>query len=510
MPTSTRRRWPRVLAWTAAGGLLLAGLVVGFGAFTYVRAAKSNLGELSYTNALRIPPLDTGTVGADGVRRFDLDIQAGETQFRAGEPTPTWGVNGTYLGPTLRASRGDEVEISVTNSVDEATTLHWHGMHLPPSMDGGPHQMVEPGDTWTPTWTVDQPAASLWYHPHPHGETAEHVYRGVAGMFILDDPTASALDLPATYGVDDIPLIVQDRSFKDGNDFSMSSNLFSNVGALGDEILVNGTHDPYVDVTHQRVRLRLLNASNARFFEFGFVDGRSFDLIGTDGGLLGAPVSLERLPMSPGERAEIIVEFQPGEEAVLRSFNGQRGGGFFPERFTGQDDTFDIIQFRAASTLTPSASVPAKLVDVPRIDPSSAETNRAWRLSGTQINGRNMDMERIDATATLDTTEIWTVKNSDGQSHNFHVHDVQFQVLDIDGSPPPPRLAGWKDTIAVPPDREVRLIMTFADHADADTPYMFHCHILSHEDDGMMGQFVVLAPGEQAGSVGGSDHDHHG
>jgi FtsP/CotA-like multicopper oxidase with cupredoxin domain len=289
----------------------------------------------------------------------------------------------------------------------------------------------------------------------------------------------------------------------------MSTNLFSNVGALGDEILVNGTHDPYVDVTHQRVRLRLLNASNARFFEFGFVDGRSFDLIGTDGGLLDAPGSLERLPMSPGERAEIVVEFEPGE-AVLRSFNGQRGGGFFPERFTGQDDTFDIIQFRAASTLTPSAAVPATLVDVPRIDASSAETNRTWRLSGTQINGRNMDMERIDATATVDTTEIWTVRNTDGQSHNFHVHDVQFQVLDIDGSPPPPRLAGWKDTIAVPPDREVRLIMTFADHADADTPYMFHCHILSHEDDGMMGQFVVVAPGEEAGSVSGSDHDHHG
>jgi FtsP/CotA-like multicopper oxidase with cupredoxin domain len=510
MLSVTHRRWPRVLAWTATAGLLLVGLAVGFGAFTYMRATKSNLGDLSFTNELRIPPLDTGTVGADGVRRFDLDIRAGRTQFRTGEPTPTWGVNGTYLGPTLRASRGDEVEISVTNSVDEATTLHWHGMHLPPSMDGGPHQMVDPGYTWMPTWTVDQPAATLWYHPHPHGETAAHVYRGVAGVFILDDSAASALDLPDTYGVDDIPLIVQDRSFKKGNEFSMRSNSFSNVGALGDEILVNGTHDPYVDVTHERVRLRLLNASNARFFEFGFVDGRSFQLIGTDGGLLEAPVSLERLPMSPGERAEIVVEFEPGEEAVLRSFHGQRGGGFFPERFTGQDDTFDIIKFRAAASLAPSAPVPTELVDVPHIDPSSAVTTRTWRLSGTQINGRNMDMDRVDATATVDTTEIWTVKNTDGQSHNFHVHDVQFQVLDIDGSPPPARLAGWKDTIAVPPDREVRLIMTFADHADADTPYMFHCHILSHEDDGMMGQFVVVAPGDVAGDVGGAGHDHHG
>lgn len=230
--------------------MTLAGLAIGFGVVTYVRAAKSNLGELDYTNELRIPPLDTGTVGADGVRRFELDIQAGETQFRAGEPTPTWGVNGTYLGPTLRASRGDDVAVSVTNSVDEATTLHWHGMHLPPSMDGGPHQMVEPGDTWTPTWTVDQLASTLWYHPHPHGDTASHVYRGVAGMFILDDPAASALDLPDTYGVDDIPLIVQDRSFKNGNEFSMSSNLFSNVGALGDEILVNA---PTIRISTSRI-----------------------------------------------------------------------------------------------------------------------------------------------------------------------------------------------------------------------------------------------------------------
>jgi FtsP/CotA-like multicopper oxidase with cupredoxin domain len=257
------------------------------------------------------------------------------------------------------------------------------------------------------------------------------------------------------------------------------------------------------------VRLRLLNASNARFFELGFADGRSFELIGTDGGLLEGPVSLERLPMSPGERAEIVVEFQPGEGVVLRSFNGQRGGGFFVDRFNGQDDRFDIIQFRAAATLEPSAPVPATLVDVPRIDPSSAVATRTWRLSGTQINGRRMDMERIDAAVTVDTTEVWTVRNTDGMTHNFHVHDVQFQVLEIDGDPPPPRLAGWKDTIALPPGRDVRLIMTFADYADAGMPYMLHCHILRHEDDGMMAQFVVVAPGEQPGNLRAGAHDGH-
>lgn len=510
MQTTTRRRVTRTFAWAVFAAIGLGVLAVGAGVVTYVRASKSNLGDLDFAQRLRIPPLDTGTVGADGVRRFDLDIQAGTTRFRAGEPTSTWGVNGTYLGPTLRASQGEEVAIGVTNSVDQATTLHWHGMHLPPTMDGGPHQMVAPGDTWTPTWTLDQPAATLWYHPHPHGRTADHVYRGVAGMFIVDDPAARALALPGTYGVDDIPLIVQDRSFKHGNEFSMSSSTFSNVGVLGDEILVNGTHDPFLEVTHRRVRLRLLNASNARFFEFGFVDGRSFDLIGTDGGLLGAPVSLERLPMSPGERAEIVVEFQPGEEVVLRSFNGQRGAGFFNERFTGQDDTFDIIQFRAAATLVDSPPVPATLVPVQRLDPADAVTTRTFELSGTAIDDRDMDMARIDETVTVDTTEIWEVRAGGGQTHNFHVHDVQFQVLDIDGAAPPPRLSGWKDTVAVPPGERMRLIMRFTDHADPATPYMYHCHILRHEDQGMMGQFVVVEPGEPAGTVPDAGHDHHG
>lgn len=181
--------------------------------------------------------------------------------------------------------------MNVHNELTEATTVHWHGMHLPARFDGGPHQLIEPGQTWSPRWRIDQPAATLWYHPHPHGQTREHVNNGLAGMFILDDPDSKiAEQLPHEYGVDDIPLIVQDKRL-DGDGEIQS-------GGLGEDILVNGTYAPYIDVTTQSVRLRLLNASVTRVFSFGFSDNRAFTMVGSDGGLLPAPVPLHRLLLS--------------------------------------------------------------------------------------------------------------------------------------------------------------------------------------------------------------------
>jgi FtsP/CotA-like multicopper oxidase with cupredoxin domain len=494
-----KRRWRRIVAWTAATVVALVAVGAGIFAWAYAGADVSTAGKLDFDNRLRIPELLEGERGADGVVRFELDVQAGVTQLRGGPTTETWGVNGTYLGPTLRAARGDEVEIAVRNGVDEATTMHWHGMHLPARMDGGPHQPIEPGETWSPTWTIDQPAATLWYHPHPHGDTADHVHRGVAGMFILDDDQSIRLDLPHNYGVDDLPVIIQDRSFDDENQFDGDER--------GDELLVNGTHDPHVDVTHERVRLRLLNASDSRFYDLGFVDGRTFQLIGTDGGLLPSPVTVDRVPLSPGERAEIVATFEPSEDAVLRSFPRGSGGGFFVDRFDGHDDTFDVLQFRAADDLISSPQLPATLADVERLDPSQAVTTRTFRLSGTQINGEDMDMDRIDATVTAGTVEIWEV-TAGGGAHNFHVHGVQFQVLDLDGAPPPDHLRGWKDTVEARADTTTRLIVPFTSHTDPDAPYMFHCHKLRHEDRGMMGQFVVVEPGQAAGTPpSGHDHD---
>ncbi|MEJ3749894.1 multicopper oxidase domain-containing protein [Actinomycetes bacterium KLBMP 9797] len=467
-------------------------------------------GEVEFANRLAVPPLAESRIDDQGRRVFDLRAQAGRHDFGRGgsgqgDGASTWGFDGAYLGPTLRAERGEKVVVNVVNGLDEETSVHWHGMHLPAEMDGGPHQPIRPGATWSPTWTVDQPAATLWYHPHPHGETAKHVYRGLAGMFILDDARTEDLALPKRYGVDDFPVIVQDRNFDDDGELNDRQG-FGGNGVLGDTVVVNGTVAPYLDVTTERVRLRVLNGSNARVYTFGFSDGRAFDLIGTDGGLLPAPHEMDRLRLSPGERAEIVVGVRPGERTVLRSYPEDSGLDFFNKRFSGAGDTLDVLELRAADRLDRSPAVPARLVPVERLDPADAVEVREFELAGRKINKKEMDMSRIDTVITKDTTEVWEIIKRDGSPHSFHVHDVQFQVLSVNGAAPPVELSGWKDTIFLEQGETVRLIARFADYADPDTPYMYHCHVLAHEDAGMMGQFVVVEPGQEPGLI---SHGHH-
>jgi FtsP/CotA-like multicopper oxidase with cupredoxin domain len=486
-------------------GVGIGGAVVlgggGFGVY-YATAKQDTVGKVAFDKALSIPPLAESESGASGARVFRLGIQAGETRFKDGPATRTWGVNGTYLGPTIRARRGERVEFAVHNGLDQETSLHWHGMHLPAVMDGGPHQTVPAGGTWRPQWTVDQPAATLWYHPHVHGSTADHMYRGLTGLFIVDDD--EAVNLPSEYGVDDIPMIVQDRTFDGDDQFEQRVPLAGSLGVIGDEILVNGTIGPYFDVTTRLVRLRLLNGSNARLYDFGFSDDRSFSLVATDGGLLAEPWKTDRLYLSPGERAEIVVAFRPGERVVLRSYPSDYGGTL--GRLDGFDDELDILQFRAADDLADDAELPAVLGVAPDLAGEAVAEERSFVLASDQINGRSMAMDRIDFGVREGTVEVWDVTNDNGYLHNFHVHDVRFQVLTVDGKAPEPHLRGWKDTVLLVQGKHYRLAMRFRDHTDPDVPYMYHCHLLQHEDEGMMGQFVVLGEGEQVGVVPRKHH----
>jgi FtsP/CotA-like multicopper oxidase with cupredoxin domain len=498
-PPARRRRRPlrRLLLGALTLGLVGVLGLAGLAAWFWSQADMSNVGQLSFTNQLKIPPLLQPRQDGAGRKVFNLRLQQGTSKLLAGQPTQTWGVNGAYLGPTIRATRGDQVVMQVTNSLPEPTTIHWHGMHLPAAADGGPHQPIRPGGTWSPSWRIDQPAATLWYHPHPYETTEEHVYQGVAGLFLLDDPQAAALPLPNRYGIDDIPVILQDKRFdRDGNlDFGQSP--FSPIGRLGDQLLVNGTHDPHLDVNHQRVRLRLLNASTARVYNVGFADDRPFELVATDGGLLERPHSTTRVPLSPGERAEIVAAFQPGERAVLRSFPPDLGLDVVQGRFAGADDTFDLLQLRAGAELTPSPPVPDRLADHQHLDQADAVRTRRFELNGSsRINNLRMDLGRIDHAVTVDTTEVWEVTNQSGNPHNVHVHGVQFKVTAYAGGSPSPHLAGWKDTVFIPPGGSVRLLVQFPGYGDPAVPYMFHCHLLQHEDNGMMGQFVVVQPGQ--------------
>ncbi|WP_405985084.1 multicopper oxidase family protein [Streptomyces sp. NBC_00872] len=487
-----------VLTLAAGGGLL----------WVYSGAKVSTAGRGGFRNELTVPPLAKSSVGPDGTRVFDLRMQSGETEFTAGKKTPTWGFNGSYLGPTLRAERGEKVRVRVRNTLDEASTVHWHGMRLPAKMDGGPHQMVAPGETWSPHWKIDQPAATLWYHPHPHGETEDHVQRGLAGMFILDDAKSLGLGLPDTYGVNDLPLIVQDVKF-DGARFDHGHGLLQTVGFLGDRTMVNGTLDPYRVVGDELVRLRLLNASTARTYDFGFDNSRAFSLIATDGGLLEKAVSMDRIQLSPGERAEIVVRVRPGERTVLRSYPLSIGQDFYNQRFNGGDDTFDILELRAKKRLRRSPALPAALGKLEIPSGAHPARGRFFDLQLPGINGRSMNMNRIDDTVTRGTTEIWTVRNNNGMPHNFHVHDVQFRILSVNGREPEPALRGAKDTVFIPDRTTVKLAMRFDGPSDPNAPYMYHCHLLYHEDQGMMGQFVVVEKGQRAGRPS-AVHTHQG
>ncbi len=458
----------------------------------------STTGELQFENPLNIPPLLEPTIDEDGTKNFTLTMQKGTTEFFPGKQTNTWGINGSYLGPTIRVSKGDQVSFDVINDLGETSTLHWHGMHLPAEMDGGPHQMIEAGETWSPHWTINQPAATTWYHPHLHGKTGLHVYRGLAGMFIIDDEDSS--QLPSQYGVNDIPLVIQDKLFTEDGQFDENLDV-EPFGLMGDQILVNGTVDPYLEVTETEIRFRLLNGSNARAYHFGFDDGRSFKVIANDAGLLQEPVEVDRLMLSPGERAEIIVGFEPGDETILRSFAGENGI---------DNGEFEFIKIVAADDLKESTTIPDVIsTNEPIEAPENAKTRTFTLTTEAKINGKEMDMNRIDEVVTANTTEIWEIINL-GWDHNFHIHDSAFQIIDIDGELPPPHESGRKDTVFIPAGSTVRLAVKFGEYTGMKYPLMYHCHLLLHEDQGMMGQFVIVEPGtEESVPEYLSDEAHH-
>ncbi len=447
------------------------------------------------TPIVPVPPLAASTVDADGVRVFQLRARAGTTEFRPGTATPTWGYEGAYLGPTLRARRGETVPVEVVNELLEDTTLHWHGMELPGAADGGPHAPIPAGGSSWPTWTVAQPAATLWYHPHPHGSTTVQVLRGLAGAFLVDDPAdgpAAPPGLPAEYGVDDVPLLLQDPRFT--ADGRIDEDPRTAIGPLGDAVLVNGVAGGCLPVTTPLVRLRVVNASPARVHALAAADGRELVLVGTDGGLLAAPVPVRSVRLSPGERAEVVVGLAPGER--LRLVSAPPDLGLLPQLAApyGAAGTLPLLELRAAAALRPSPELPAVLADVPPPDPGVASGERAFQLSAGRIDGRTHDPARIDLRVPLGATEIWTVTSGHEQPHSFHPHGVRFRVLSVGGAPPPPELAGWKDTVYVPPRTPLRLLVHFAQPADERAPFMYHCHVLWHEDQGMMGQFVVESP----------------
>lgn len=479
------------------------------------RASATTL--VSAAQALTVPPLQQGAW--DGEQRsYTLTMQSGSTEFWPGLQTPTYGYNGSYLGPTLEFTRGETIFVSVTNALPELTTNHWHGLHLPPKMDGGPHQGIEVGTTWTPTWTVDNEAATMWYHPHPHathhlrGEgvmTGEQVYRGLAGMILIRDSKTDALELPERYGVDEFPIIIQDRRFNTDGSFDVETNILGQ--RKGDAFLVNGTLAGELQVPAQMVRLHLLNGSNFRFYSFGFSDNRTFYQIASDSAMLTAPVARTRALMAPGERIEIVVDLSDAQGQTLHfaAFNEELGNSLASIQLLDPFDQTNFILFSlvvGAPTSDPVTTLPESLNTIIRIPRSAATVEYRLELTSPppSINNQTFDMETINITSTLDTIEVWAISNSTQEAHPIHLHGSPFQVLmrgatvatpgqplPQDGELPADHEMGWKDTIIVYPGERVDIIKGVYDFSDASSPFMYHCHLLEHEDDGMMGQYIV-------------------
>tara|TARA_R100000687_G_scaffold79648_1_gene74088 strand:+ start:2793 stop:4280 length:1488 start_codon:yes stop_codon:yes gene_type:complete len=470
-------------------------------------AARSVAGQ-----PLPIPPI----LDASGRADAPLEAIAGTVDFGMGGKAQTLGYSQPYLGPVLRMRRGEIARPVLKNRLNFAVTAHWHGAHVPGAVDGGPQLALAPGKTWAPELEIDQPAATLWYHSHIHGETGPQVYRGLSGMLIVDDPDATNPGLPSSWGVDDIPVIIQDRLFDRSGDLVYGLDMPTVMHGLhGGTILANGAVRPNASVARGLVRLRLLNGSNARIYTLKFEDGRRFHQIASDGGLLPAPTMRDSLVLAPAERAEIVVDLSDGAAVRLVSLpdtngpmggmmrggmGGMMGGGdsAAPEAITA-DGAFGVLD------LTPDKAAPAgqalaqSLAGGPTPITGDPVRRRqvalqmgpmAMRGSGNPlaINGRAYDMGRIDFDVPRGEVELWEV-TSDMMAHPFHVHGTSFTVLSENGKTVPFQQRGTKDVLLV--DGSAEILVRFDKPATRETPYMFHCHILEHEDGGMMGQFTV-------------------
>jgi len=429
-------------------------------------------------NELAIPPLLTPDQSGDA--DYTLTAQKGKRAFLQGRETMTYGYNGDLLGPVLKLRKGETIRIKTINALDEDTTFHWHGLEIPGDVDGGPHNPLAPGEEHTIQFKVEQEAATLWFHPHPDGNTAEQVYKGLAGLLYIEDEHSDNLNLPDDYGINDFPVLLQDRSFTQIGELDYEE-AYNSDGTLGNRLLVNGTLDPKLFVPQGKVRLRLLNGSNARNYTVSLSSGDSFQQIATDGGLLNEPITMDTLTLTPAERAEIIIDFDQMQEVSDLALVDDQGTILLP---------FEVNEERTSSKLSSDLNSFAVTEEEESL-PVTKRLELFGMMDMVTINGKKFDKDRIDMTQKVGETEVWELTNKPdpmgGMIHPFHIHGTQFKVVSVNGKEPDEHLKGWKDTIALEPGDNVKIAISFANKG----VYMYHCHILEHEDNGMMGQIEV-------------------
>jgi FtsP/CotA-like multicopper oxidase with cupredoxin domain len=444
-------------------------------------------GALAYSSStpgfkvpLRIPPVARPVRRADGRDYYEMVQRRARVEILPGTRTPIWGFDGGFPGPTIKARRGRPVVIRRINRLDVPVTTHLHGGKVPSGSDGNPGNPTRPGRHYDYLYPNDQDGATLWYHDHTHHHTTRNNHMGLSGLYIVRDEDEDDLNLPK--GRYDIPLMLQDRSFKRDGSFRFHNH---RDDELGNVYLVNGRPTPFFRVANRKYRFRIVNASASRGYDLALDSGAPLVQIATDQGLLGAPMPVANIPLWPAERAEVVIDFSRypvGTKIVLLDRNGDGPGGGRP-----------IMRFNVAREEPDNSSLPAVLRPVPRLLPGTIE--REFALSQDPdtglwvINGKPFDPNRVDIEPRLGDTEVWTFRNQTSVTHPMHVHLVRFQVLQRSNLASDASDLGWKDTVRVDPSATVRVVMKFEGFAGR---YMYHCHNLAHEDHSMMGQMRVV------------------
>ena len=474
------------------GALAILGTAAGAGLPfpTSARAAAA-------TGTLNIPTLLSSTTDSSGTLVHTLNMQTGTTEILSGISSATAGFNQAFLGPVIKVTKGDTVQMDITNNLSAVSTVHWHGAHIPPSVDGGPQNTIEAGATFSPSFEINQDACTLWFHPHALTTTAEQIASGLAGMLIVDDDSDGAAALPNDYGTDQFPLIIQSLPISSaGAILSTTAGLLASTTTF--PLLVNGSNvgvdgTPTLTVDASRVRFHILNASITDIITISVSDGSSFTQVASDAALLSAPLSVTSLQLVGGERAEICVDVTSSATVTLQATvtaGGARGGS----------GTSKIVTITSTAT-SAADSLPSSLATFTALDVSSPDATRTIALSNSgntmYINGvagiSMTAMEASDIMTTVGATEVWTITNATGLTHSFHLHDVPFQVQTINGTAPTGAYAEWKDTILIGPNSTNVIAMQFTDYSDDSYYYMLHCHNAIHEDEGMMAMLMVMS-----------------
>lgn len=486
---------------------------------------RLSIPPVAESNGTKNSPFDPG----QNARLYRFAMSQIEKQVhRDLPPTKMWGFNSTSPGPTIEAHCRQPLFIEWANELpgkhflpidhsihgagpgepEVRTIVHVHGARVPPESDGYPENWYTPGKSVFSFYPNQQEATTLWYHDHAMGITRLNILAGLFGLYLVRDEAENALDLPS--GEYEFPLILYDRSFRaDGQlHYPVSSNPAKPWVSefFGDAILANGTLFPFVDVEPCQYRIRFLNASNSRFLYLSLSSGQPLWQIGTDQGLLAAPVGLKRLTLAPGERADVILKFQEqaGQHIVLTN------------------DNYTILQFRVAGeSSTRGHAIPAQLRTLSKMEETQAVRTRLLTLGGggdpddptsmfqpMLLNGARWH-DPVTESPTLNTVEIWSLINLTDDSHPIHLHLVRFQILDrrpfdlfiylnerrlvytADAVPPDENEVGWKDTVRADPGMVTRIIIRFEGFAGR---YVWHCHVLEHEDYEMMRPYDVLVP----------------